>query len=100
MDSPVITFALAVLAVPGVTSLLTSGIRFVSDSTGISPKIVVYVVSLVLTGVILVNAGGALPDWAGDGPGFIAAWLAYAQVNAELARRVYELLLERVPVTA
>lgn len=100
MDSPIIAFALAVLAVPGITSLLTTGIRFLSDSLGIGPKVIVYVASLALTGVILVNAGGALPAWAGDGPGFIAAWLAWANVNAELAKRVYELLLERVPVTA
>lgn len=96
MDSPVLAFVLAVLAVPGVTSLLTSGIRFVSDRTGISPKVIVYVASLIVTGAILSRSGAALPAWADDGPGFIAAWLAWANVNAELARRVYEVLMERV----
>lgn len=100
MDSPIIAFALAVLAVPGVTSLLTTGIRFLSDNLGIGPKVIVYVASLALTGVILVNAGSVLPAWAGDGPGFIAAWLAWADVNASLSKRVYELLMERVPISA
>lgn len=96
MDSSVVTFLIAALAVPGVTSLITSGLRVVGDSLGVDPRVLVYVASIAVTGVILAQAGAALPAWAGDGPGFVAAWLALATTNAELARRVYELLLSKL----
>lgn len=95
-EGAVLTFILAALAVPGVTSLITSALRLASDQLGVDPKTAVYVASIVVTGVILANAGGALPEWAGDGPGFVAAWLTLASANAELARRVYETLLSRL----
>lgn len=95
-EGAVITFLLATLAVPGVTSLITSALRVASDRFGIDPKTAVYVASLAVMGVILAGAGSALPEWAGDGPGFIAAWLALASANAELARRIYETLLSRL----
>jgi hypothetical protein len=95
-EGAILTFILAALAVPGVTSLITSALRMASDSLGIAPETAVYVASIIVTGVILANAGGALPAWAGDGPGFVAAWLALATTNAELARRVYETLLSRL----
>lgn len=96
MDSPVLAFVLAVLAVPGVTSVVTTVLRYLSDSLGIKPTVTVYVASLAITGAILASGGVDLPAWAGDGPGYVAAWIAWAGVNAELARRVYEVLMERV----
>lgn len=100
MDSTVLAFVLAVLAVPGVTSILTSAIRALSDGLGIGPEVIVYVASVALTGVILATGAVDLPPWAGDPVAYVGAWLAWATANAELARRVYELIRERVPVTA
>ena len=65
-EGAILTFILAALAVPGVTSLITSALRLASDSLGIDPKTAVYVASIIVAGVILANAGGALPAWAGD----------------------------------
>ena len=44
------------------------------------------------------NAEGAwsLPAWTGDPAGYVGLWLAWLTVNAELARRVYELALEKL----
>jgi len=96
MDSPVLAFVLAVLAVPGVTSVVTTGLRMLSDSLGIRPAVAVYVASLAIVGAILASGGVELPAWTGDPVAYVGVWLAWATANAELARRVYELLLERV----
>lgn len=95
-EATVLAFVAAALAVPGVTSLVTSFLRTVGDALGVDPRLLVYVASIVITGVILASAGTALPEWAGDGPGFVAAWLVMASTNAELARRIYEGILEKV----
>lgn len=99
-EATVIAYIAAVLAVPGVTSLVTSALRTLGDSLGIDPKLLVYVASFVLTGVILATTGAGLPAWAGDGPGFVAALLAWGVANAELARRLYEGLLSKLYGTA
>ena len=52
-SSPIIVAILALLALPGVTSVATSAIRTVSDAAGVNPRVVVYVLSLAITGVIL-----------------------------------------------
>mgnify|MGYP000911878070 CR=1 FL=1 len=95
-ESSVLAFVVAALAVPGVTSLLTSALRLVGDALNVDPRVVVYVASIAVTGVILASGGIALPPWAGDGPTYIAAWLTLATANAEMARRVYELLLSKL----
>lgn len=96
MDSPVVAFVLAVLAVPGVTSLVTTGLRWISDNLGVKPTVVVYVASMAIVGGILASGGVELPAWAGDPVAYVGVWLAWATANAELARRVYELLVERL----
>lgn len=102
MDSPIVVFLLGALALPGVTSAVTTAIRWVSDNLGIKPTVTVYVASLIVTGAILAMGGGdAVPGWTGSGPESVAAWIAWATVNAELARRLYEALIERLyPVQA
>lgn len=95
-ESTVLAFVAAVLAVPGVTSLATSALRTLGDSFGVDPKLVVYVASFALTAAILATTGAGLPAWAGDGPGFVAALLAWGVANAELARRLYEGLLSKL----
>ena len=99
-EATILAFVAAVLAVPGVTSLVTSALRTVGDATGIDPALIVYVVSFVLTGVILATTGAGLPAWAGDGPGFVAALMAWGVANAEIARRLYEGLLSKLYGTA
>lgn len=95
-ESAILAFVAAALAVPGVTSLITSALRTVSDAVGVKPEVIVYVASIAVTGIILANAGAALPEWAGDGPGYVTAWLALATTNAELARRLYEGFLSKL----
>lgn len=93
-ESAILAFVTAALAVPGATSLVVSILRTAGDSLGVDPKLIVYVASIALTGVMM--AGIALPAWAGDGPGYVAAWLGWAVANAELARRLYEGLLSKL----
>lgn len=99
LSSPIVVAVLALLALPGVTSALASLIRKASDSLGINPRVPVYVAALILTGVIVATGGlGSLPALAGDPAALVGAWLAWAVATAEIARRLYELLWERVPV--
>lgn len=99
-NSPIIVAILAILALPGVTSMVTSAIRKVSDATGIKPEAIVYAVSLAVTGAILATTGLDLPG-IGDSPtATVGLWLAWATANAALARTVYEILHPRlVPAT-
>jgi len=50
----------------------------------------------VLTGIVLVMGGTQLPAWTGEPVAFVAAWLTWLTVNAELARRLFEAILEKV----
>lgn len=97
-SNPIIIALLAILALPGVTSLVVSAIRKASDSTGIDPRVIVYAISLVVTGALVFTGAVDIPAFSGDPGAYILAWLTWATVNAELARRVYELLLSKVPV--
>lgn len=97
MDSnPIIVALLALLALPGATSLLVSLIRKASDASGVKPEVIVYVASLAVTGLLLATGAVALPAWSGDPTTYVAAWLGWGVANAELARRVYELLWQRL----
>jgi len=97
MDSnPIIVALLALLALPGATSLLVSLIRKASDASGVKPEVIVYVASLAVTGLLLATGTVDLPTWTGDPTAYVGAWLAWGTVNAELARRVYELLWQRL----
>ena len=91
-SSPIIVALLALLALPGATTMGVSIIRSVSDSLGVNPRAVVYVLSLVVTGLVLLSGGVELPAWANDPTAYVAAWLAWAQVNTGLAKTIYELL--------
>lgn len=95
--NPIIVALVAVLALPGVTSLVVSGLRRLSDSTGIDPRVIVYAASMLVTGLLVATGTVELPAWGGEPSAYVGAWLAWAVVNAELARRVYELLLSRLP---
>lgn len=94
MDSPIWLAILAILAIPAVTSAVTGAIKWLASTTGIGARVWVYSVSLVVTGLIIV--GGGFPVVTGDPAVVVGAWLGWATVNAELARRIYELLWERV----
>lgn len=91
-SSPIIVAILAVLALPGVTTIVTNMIRTVSDSLNVNPRVVVYVLSLVVTGLVLLSGAVTLPAWADDPTAYVAAWLTWAQVNAGLAKTIYEIL--------
>lgn len=98
LENPILVFVVAVLAVPGVTSLLTSAIRWLADNAGIPPRVSVYVASIALTGAVLATGGGgALPSFDGNPVAFVSAWLAWATVNARAAEAVYDLLLSKLP---
>ena len=93
---PLMILVLALLALPGATSRVSAWLRRFSDATGADPRVVVYLVSLALTGVMIAMSDGTLPAWGGDPVAAVSARLTWATVNAELARRVYELLGERI----
>jgi hypothetical protein len=95
-SNPIIVAVVAILAIPAVTSGVTGLLRWVTEMTGVGPKVIVYAVSLILTGVLIATGGGGLPQAGDDPTAWVAAWIAWTTVNAELARRVYELLNERL----
>lgn len=99
-SNPIIVALLALLALPGATSLLVSLIRKASDASGVKPEVIVYVASLAVTGLLLATGTVALPAWTGDPTAYVGAWLVWGTANAELARRVYELLWQRLAPTA
>ena len=91
-QNPIIVALLALLALPGITSAASSIVRTVSDAFGVNPRAVVYVVSLAVTGLLLLTGGVELPGWAGDPVTYVGAWLAWAGANAGVAKTIYELL--------
>lgn len=95
-QNPIIVAVLALLALPGVTSFITSLLRRATDAGGVRPEVVVYVASLAVTGLLLLTGGLELPAWTGDPVALVGSWLAWGTANAELARRVYELLWQRL----
>lgn len=95
-QSPIIVALLALLALPGVTSMVTAAIRKASDAAGIGPEVIVYAASLLVTGALVLSGTVELPAFAGDPAAYVLAWIAWGAVNAELARRVYELLWQRL----
>jgi len=95
-SSPIIVAALALLALPGVTSVATSAIRTVSDASGVNPRVIVYVLSLVITGAVLVTGGVDLPAFVDDPTAYVGAWIAWASANAGLAKTVYEIFHPRL----
>lgn len=97
-EAVVLAFVASVFAVPGVTSIVTSFVRKLSDALGVDPRVIVYVASIAMTGVILFSGGVTLPAWTGDPTLFVAAWMAWAVANAELARRLFEALLKYIPL--
>ena len=94
MDNPIWLAVVALLGIPAITSALTGVIKWVAEATGIPPKVLVYVASLVVTGLIV--AGTGIPVASGEPTVVVGAWLTWATVNAELARRIYEALWERL----
>lgn len=95
-SSPIIVTALALLAFQGVTSVATSAIRTVSDSSGVNPRVIVYVLSLAITGAVLVTGGVDLPAFVDDPTSYVGAWIAWASANAGLAKTVYEIFHPRL----
>jgi len=101
MDSPIVIALLGLLGLPGATSLVVTLIRKISDATGTDPRGIVWVVSAIVTGVILVTSGDAvLPGSTGDPVAFVGAWLAWLTMNARAAEAVYDLLLARLGLSA
>lgn len=97
LTHPLVVALMAILAIPGVTSGLTGILKGLADATGIGSKVWVYVASLAITGVILLTGAVELPAWTDDPALYTGAWLAWLVANAEIARRLHEALLERVP---
>lgn len=96
LTNPIIVLVLALLGVPMVTSGITGLLKQITDQTGIPPKVVVYVVSVVVTGLILLTGAVELPAYADDPSAFVIAWATWLTANAEIARRVYEIIWERL----
>jgi len=81
------------LALPGVTSAVTALVRKLTDSSGLSPRAVVYGVALLLTGAIVATGGGSAFPIAGADPTVtVGAWLTWAGATGALAEAVYRTL--------
>lgn len=89
---PIMVAILALLAIPAVTSGVTGILRKVSDAGGINPRIIVYLASVLITGALVLTGAVTLPGFDGDPSAYMLAWLAWLTANAELARRVFELI--------
>ena len=99
-SSPIIVAILALLALPGVTTIATSVIRSASDAIGVNPRVVVYVLSLVVTGLVLITGGAELPAWVDDPTAYVGSWIVWASANAGLAKTIYEIFHPKlVPAT-
>lgn len=95
-QSPIIVAVLALLAVPGVTSFVTGIAKSIAPS--VKPETLVYIASLLLTGLWLWQSGGDLPgiDF-GNPAASVALWLTWAKVNSSSAQAVYDLLKAALP---
>jgi len=90
--APIMVAILALLAIPAVTSGVTALLRKLTDSTGLDPRVVVYAASVLITGLLVFTGAVDLPSFTGDPAAYMLAWMAWFTVNAEVARRVYELI--------
>jgi hypothetical protein len=97
LTNPIVVALLALLAIPGVTSGLTGILKKMQTATGIDSRVFVYVASLLVTGAVVVTGGLNFPEFGGDPAIVVGAWLGWMTANAELARRLHEFLVERVP---
>lgn len=95
-QNPIIVAVLAALALPGATSLVVSVIRKASDALSVDPRVIVYVASLGITGLLVANGVTPFPALGGDPSAMVGEWIVWGTANAELARRVYELLLSKL----
>ena len=98
LTNPIVVLLLGALALPGVTSIAVSLLRKAETLYGINPRVLVYGASLIVTGIAVFFANGAFPSWSGEPVAFVGAWLAWTTVNAEIARRLYEALVESLDV--
>ena len=94
MEHPIWLAVVAVLGIPAVTSGATTVLDWLAHSTAIPSRVWVYLASLVITAGIIAGAG--VPTGIEDPALAVGAWLAWATANAELARRLYEALWERL----
>lgn len=90
--SPIVVALMALLAIPAITSGVTGILRKVSDAGGVNPRVIVYTASILITGALVATGTVTLPDWTGDPGGYMLAWMAWLTANAELARRIYDLI--------
>jgi len=93
---PVVVALFALLAIPAVTSMLAGVLKGAQAATGIPSPVFVYVASLLITGAVMFMGGVDVPAWAGEPAAYVGAWLAWLAANAEIARRLYEALTEKV----
>ena len=94
LQEPIVVLLLGLLALPGVTSFIAGVLKRVQSTYDINPRVIVYAVSLVITGLVLWLGDVDVPAYADDPAAFVAAWVVWTTANAELARRLYEALWE------
>lgn len=87
----------ALLAVPWVNSFVTGLLRRFDEAA--DGRVIVYVVSLVITAYLVWSDLPQLPGFnPADPAGFAMEWLALATLWAELAKKWYDILLRNWPV--
>lgn len=97
LSNPMVVALFALLAIPGVTSAIAGVLKSAQTATGVPSVVFVYVASLLVTAVVFVTGGyNDLPLWDGNPGLYVGAWLAWLAANAEVARRLYEALNEKL----
>lgn len=96
LSNPIIILVLALLGIPAFTSGITGILNALQEATGVPSRVWVYLASLGVTGVLVLSGAVALPVSSPEPELAVGAWLVWATANAELARRIYELLEARL----
>ena len=87
------------LAIPVASSLVTSALRYLVGA-GVNPRYIVWGAAFAITGYAYATSGLALPAFTGDPAAFVSAWLVIATGFSEFAKKVYDLILRRLPILA
>lgn len=95
MQNPIVIAVLALTVVPGIASALTALLRKGSDG-GIKPQAVLYVVSAVMTALVMFTSGSKLPLVDAANPTeTIMAWQVFTGAFVLYTGTLYDVLLKR-----
>lgn len=85
------------LAIPFAASLVTSALRYLVGA-GVNPRYLVWGVAFTITGYVYATSSIDLPTFSGDPSAYVSAWLVMATGFSEFAKKLYDLILSRLPI--